>query len=382
MSLVVDLKARVFGEDDKAYRIFPGVRYRHYDIMSKLGVVFLDYPGLPLSSGGHYGRTDEVKEAIVRGERYADVAYRKSDRVAEMMADVASQDLSNTRWSRRREQALSWINGLYHEIAAGDLVVLPGPIGYRDDEARPTLVGEVISGTERWKEGPGAYANAGLLVRRVRWLAEIDERDLDHRTYRSLRTQNALISMRAELLRPVLGAAYQNVIVNGDFLARFQTTGAEFNARESYHFQAFVLAVVEAYSRRSEADVTRQLDDSIYAMAAAVKRGERDIPEQDFSIHSPGYTTLKGSAIVFVVSALFALALEAQAEPIDSNGAVQVRLENSDSARYDPCEVDGIDDATRETLRAMGYNRWQEACRAAQAANEDEGFSPRATVKR
>ncbi|MEN9059987.1 hypothetical protein [Ponticoccus litoralis] len=268
MSLVVDLKARVFGEDDKAYRIFPGVRYRHYDIMSKLGVVFLDYPGLPLSSGGHYGRTDEVKEAIVRGERYADVAYRKSDRVAEMMADVASQDLSNTRWSRRREQALSWINGLYHEIAAGDLVVLPGPIGYRDDEARPTLVGEVISGTERWKEGPGAYANAGLLVRRVRWLAEIDERDLDHRTYRSLRTQNALISMRAELLRPVLGAAYQNVIVNGDFLARFQTTGAEFNARESYHFQAFVLAVVEAYSRRSEADVTRQLDDSIYAMAA------------------------------------------------------------------------------------------------------------------
>ncbi|GHF59643.1 hypothetical protein GCM10017056_33810 [Seohaeicola zhoushanensis] len=298
------------------------------------------------------------------------------------MAEVAALDLGNTRWSKRRELALGWINGLYHEVKAGDLVVLPGPIGPKDNEVRNTLVGEVFGLPERWREAPEPYASAGLLVRRVRWLAEIDERDLDGRTYRSLRTQNALISMRADLLRPVLGAAYQNVIVNGDFLARFQTTGLEFNARESYHFQAFVLAVVEAFSRRSEEGVTDKLQESIYAMAASVKRGDRYIPEQDFSIHSPGYTTLKGTSIVFVVSALFALALEGNAQPIDVNGNVSIEFENSVSTRYDPCAAEGIDEATRETLRAMGYDRWQEACRAATAANEDEGFAPRATVRK
>ncbi|MFD2855373.1 hypothetical protein ACFSZS_12220 [Seohaeicola zhoushanensis] len=122
--------------------------------MKDFGVVFLDYPGLPLPSGTSYPRSEHTKEAIVRGERYAEVAYRSSDRVGELMAEVAALDLGNTRWSKRRELALGWINGLYHEVKAGDLVVLPGPIGPKDNEVRNTLVGEVFGLPERWRRRP------------------------------------------------------------------------------------------------------------------------------------------------------------------------------------------------------------------------------------
>ncbi|MCF7725738.1 hypothetical protein [Sulfitobacter sp. M22] len=382
MPAIIDIRARVFTADDHAYRLFPGVSYKHFAAMRDLNVVFLDYPGLPMPPPEGFKQGDYEKEMIVRGSLYASVAYRNDDLVKERMAEIASRDLSSTRWSRNRQLALSWINALYHSAKIGDLIVVPGPLNRRGEEDdTKTLIGEITTGPVRLVEANDErYRNAGLLVRRIRWLSEIDDRDLDHRTSRSLRTQNALVSLPVSALRPVLGAAYKNVIVDGDFLARFITQGAEFTARESYHFQAFVLAVVEAYSR-IEKD-SSDLPDSIYAMAAQVARNAQGVPEQDFSIHSPGYTTLKGSRVVFVVAALFATALSTTAEPFGPDGKkIDVKLENTASGAYDPCEPEGLEKEVRETFRVMDFDRWQELCRAARAANEDEGFEPVSSAK-
>ena len=377
LSAIIDIRARVFTRDDHAYRLFPGVSYKHYNVMRDEGIVFLDYPGLPIPPREGFAQGDYEKEMIVRGALYASVAYRNDDNVPELMAEIGRRDLSGTRWSRKRQLALGWINALYHQAKVGDLVVVPGPLNRRgEDEDTKTLVGEIVSTPQRLTRAKESrYSNAGLLVRRVRWLSEIDERNLDYKTSRSLRTQNALVSLPAHTLRPVLGAAYKNVIIDDDFLARFVTRGEEFTARESYHFQAFVLAVVEAYGR-IHGDAS-DLPDSIYAIAAQVARGADGVPEQDFSIHSPGYTTLKGTRVVFVIAALFATALSATAAPFGADGQeVEVLLENSASEAYDPCEPEGLQDEVRETLRVMHFERWQEACRAARAANEDEGFEP------
>lgn len=378
MSATVDIKARVFGLDDQAYRLFPGNSYKHYNVMKEAGVVFLDYPGLPIPPKTGFEKDDFSKESIVRGELLASVAYRTDDHVGELMSEISKRDLSRSRWSKKRQLALSWINALYSDATAGTLVVVPGPLNRRGEDDEPkTLVGEIVGAPERfnWASEP-RYQRAGLLGRRVRWLNEIDERDLDYKASRALRTQNALVSLPAHTLRPVLGAAYKNVILDGEFLARFVTRRQEFTARESYHFQAFVLAVVEANGRyRSGSDV--KLPDSIYAMAAQVSKGALGVPEQDFSIHSPGYTTLKGERVVFVVAALFSMALSATAAPFEEDGAsIAVNMINSATEAYDPCEPEGLEDEVRETLRVMNFDRWQEACLAARAASEDEGFEP------
>lgn len=383
MTAKIDIRARVFGADDHAYRIFPGTSYRHYDAMKDHSLVFLDYPGLPFPGETGYEKDDDMRKSIIRGEQYARVVYRNSDRVGEMMQEIANQDLERTRWSKKRELALAWVNALYHRIGEGDLIVVPAPINrFSDDEMPKTMVGEVSGPTFRWQPADiEKYSRASLLARRVRWLSEIDDRDLDVRTLRSLRTQNALVRLRAENLRPVLGAAYKNVILDDEYLARFVTTGPEFDARESYHFQAFVLAIVEAYRKRGLPEAAEKID-SIYAMAAAVRKDDALIPEQDFSIHSPGYTTLKGNSVVFVVAALFATAINAQARPFSEDGQrVEVELENSSSVQYDPCEPEGLENEVRETLDVIGFDRWQEACRAAQAANEDEGFQPESAAE-
>lgn len=382
MKTTVDIKARTFGVNDRAYRLFPGIGYRHYSAMKENSVIFLDYPGLPAPSENGYPRNEASKDAIIRGERRAQIVYRAVDHAQARMAEIAVEDLSRTRWSPRRELSLAWLNGLYHTAKIGDLVIVPASIrnSFAEDGDR-TLVGEIVSEPFRWSEvASEKYRLAGLLVRRVKWLAEIDERELDFRTARSLRTQNALVSLNAASLRPVLGAAYKNVVVEGDFLARFTTQGAEFDARESYHFQAFILAVAEAYRRHKDGGA--QFSKSIYAVAAEVKRGDPNIPEQDVSIHSPGYTTIKSTRqVVFVISALFAVALASPASAFDSLGNPDLNVVNSESADYDPCEPKGLDESVRGTLEIMGLQAWKEACSAAQAANEDEGFVPKSTVQ-
>jgi hypothetical protein len=214
-----------------------------------------------------------------------------------------------------------------------------------------------------------------MLVRRVNWLAEIDERDLDVRTLATLRTPNPLVLVRADQLRPVLGAAYKNVVVNDEFLARFVTSGEDV-AREAFHFQAFVLATVEAYRRRTSEQPIPFVD-SIYKVAAAVARGDPNLPEQDVSIHSPGYSTLKSARdVVFVIAALFASALELPAQAFDQNGNPAISLINSESAAYDPCAPEGLEEQVLQTLRIIGLERWEEMCEAARKAHENEGFTP------
>lgn len=383
VALTIDIHARVFGAQDKAYRLFPGTRYRHYRVMREHSVVFLDYPGMPLPGADGYLKTDASREEIIRAERRSAVVYTDSPAVGQRLADIAQLDLGNTRWSQRRELSLGWLNGLYKTAQVGDLVIVPAPFRRIDeDDAFRTLIGEIVSEPFRWTaEAPGPYRLAGVVARRVRWLAEVDERDLDARTLRSLRTQNALVSLNAANLRNVLGAAYKNVVVEDDFLARFITRGEEFTARESYHFQAFALAVAEAYRRHKDGGA--QFDRSIYELAASLRRGDPNIPEQDVSIHSPGYTTLKSVRdIVFVISALFAAALTDPAAAFDvTQQQVEIFVENTASPDYDPCEPGGLEESTRGALAIMGYDRWQEACRAAVAANEDEGFEPRSTAR-
>lgn len=378
MVLVVDLKVREFSEDDSAWRLFPGVGYRHFDTMEEYGRVFLEYSDLPLPEQTGFEDDRQVLNAIVKGQRKASIHLRGGDDVGRLVAEIEAEDIQAIRWSQARRLTLGWINGLYSTAKVGDLVLLPGP-GWRksgDQWAfRSSLVGEIVGPAERWSQwGPDNYLSANLLTRRVNWLAKIDESDLPHGTTLAMRTQNALVKLPVTNLERILGAAYRNVLVDGEWLARFTTSNADFKAHESFHFQAFVMAVVAAYQRAQ--DGGPEFTESIYEIASRVQRNLEIVPEQDSSIHSPGYTTLKAFAkMPMIIAAIYALAAPGLADPFDEHGNATVNVVNTESEVLDPCDPDiGLDEDVRRTLQMIGHNRWQEMCRTRLAASEHEGF--------
>ena len=386
MVLKVDVRTRVFDSGDQAWRVFPGPSYRYYDEMRSDGRVFLNFLGLPVPPEGGYEQNEFTLETIVKSVDYVNALYGKGDLAAEIK-EIEAYDYSKSRWSRNRLQSLAMLNSLYSEAKKGDLVVIPSPSWTRIDDTdewseKPTLIGEITGDTRVASRGTiDGRQLPHILVRPVRWLAEVDERDLARTTKRSLRTQNALVRVPTDELKSVLGAAYKNVILGDEHLARFVTSNADFKAYESFHFQSFVMASAAAYLKATGAgDFVKKA--SIYAVAADTPRDSDAVPEQETSIHSPGYTTLKAKrSIPLVIAALFALALSGDTSFFQPDGTVILDVVNTESVAYDPCSPEiGLDEEIRRTLQMMGLNRWREMCQAARMANEHEGFQPVARV--
>ena len=269
----------------------------------------------------------------------------------------------------------------------GDLVVVPerrlvkGP----EDEwiEGKILIGEIASGPFIMDmAAPEHIELGGYVVRRINWLADLHEADLPTSFRAALRTQNPLIAWRAGALTPVIGAAHSNLIVDGEFHARFITGKPDFSTLESFHFNAFALAVVAALKRVQADEGPLDPGTTIYDLAASVGLGDELVPAQEASIHSLGYATLRGTLhATAVIAILFQLAITAEAEPFSEPDHSHVTVVNSKSEDFDPCAV-GIDESVRATLNMMGYDIWQEACNSGRLSHENDGLqSPTTRVR-
>lgn len=394
MPTVVDIKTKKFGTTDRAWRLFPGVGYRHYEVMLEYNRVFLDYPHLPFPGTAEVSQDNYAISDLAKSMALAPIAFSRSDSIDERLRETNQGDYSRSRWTQRRRLALGWIRGLYQTAKVGDIVVVPGP-GYRRNEEgeyelRPTLIGEIVGETERWtEEGPKEYVDARLLTRRVRWFRGATEDQLSVRTVNLLRTQNALVAMPRDELEGVLGAAYKNVVTETETLARFTTTNRDFRSYDALQFLVFVQGVSAAI--RTAREGGHLADSSIFEIAGRMERDERYVVEQDANIHSPGYSTLKiafdaaaatAKNAPLVIAVLFALATTPGAQPFDEDGQANVNLTNTESAALDPCDEEfGLEDDVRDTLNVIGLDRWRnEFCPVARAAQDHEGFRSIATV--
>jgi hypothetical protein len=385
LAVIVDLKARRFSAGDAIWRLFPGSNYRHYITMKSNAVVFLDLPRLTLPGPSGYAKDDATAANIARSLDLSQFSLRKDEAGREKFTELLANDYEGARWSQKRSLALSWINGLYSDAKVGDVVVVPAPAFVRgaegDVQAAETLIGEIYGTPERWLgDAPEEYQNAQYLIRRVKWFESVSESDLSFKSKLSLRTQSALLRLRAEHLDQVLGAAYKNVMLDDEFLARFLTRNNDFRSFEAYHFLGFVMGCTAAY--RAFESKEPLVGTSLYEIAAHLPRDLQFVAEQDASIHSPGYSTLKAARLTpFVTMCLFAIALSGDAQPFDEDGRADVQVINSESLALDPCAPDiGVDEAVRETLNIIGYDRWQRFCEAARHAHEHEGFQPQSEV--
>jgi len=394
MAVTVDIKTKSFTASDRAWRLFPGVGYRHYFVMKEYSRVFLDYPRLPPIPKTEVTRESYPLSDFAKSIALASVAFRNSERADELIEAINARDFSRSRWSQRRSVALGWVKGLYQTAKVGDVIVVPGP-GYRKNDAgeyelNPTLIGEIVSETERWTEqGPVQYTRSQLLTRRVKWLPGATEEQFSAKTLGLLRTQNTLVAMPKDELAGVLGAAYKNVVMQDETLARFTTENRDFRSYDAHQFLVFVQAVTAAIKvSREGGEIPHK---SVYEMAGRMERDARYVVEQDASIHSPGYSTLKtafglatdtAKNAPLVIAVLFALATEPNAKPFGPDGQPNVNLTNTESAALDPCDEEfGLEEEVRATLSVIGLDRWQDQFSpVAKAAQDHEGFKSLATV--
>ena len=397
----IDIKTRVFTSRDRAFRLFPGASYRYFEAMRDHSLVFLEIPGLDRPGEGGYPESPETLRMLAKSE------YVRAGRVFEPV------DLDRARWGSKRRQNLAWANRLYHEMQRGDMIVLSSPQFVKDEHGEwvkgRSLIGEISGRPRSWNRAPARLRDLDFLVRSVKWLGEVDELELDRRSYMALRTQNPLIVLPASSFEKAIGAAHSNVLFEDHYLTRFHTAEETFTAFESFHFNAFTMAVAaayECYKNGGEFDP----DASIYEIAASIGQDNPLVPDQFSIINSPGFVTLKSLMMVPVLTAaLFGAALgdtggrvhsegdleqvqdqvhaQAQAQPrapapgpIDKPNPEQVQVVNSSSTVLDPCEA-GIEDAVRGVLDMMGYNQWRQLCEAARKASDQQGLRPAVKVE-
>ena len=386
MALQIDIKTKYYHPDDYVYRLFPGDGYWLYETMRDRSVVFLDNPGIGIPGPRGYSKDQLFLENLVRAELARKVIRANRSNLSSVLSEIEGSDLGRLRWTRNHELSLSWLNRLNHTANIGDVVIVPCPRHAKDADGNPikpkTLIGEITGNPQVLSHRVPPNIVAGQYVARsVRWLAQIDERDLTNKLIASLRTQNALIGIRAEFSYRALSIAYNNLLIGDEHYVRFTTNKVGFSAYECFHFTAFVMAVVAAHKIFMEDRGTFHHNQSIYEIAAQFDELGDFVPEQEASIHSPGYTTLRGRHIVpAVVAALFSLALESDANPLSDSELYDVNVVNTSSDTPDPCELE-IEESVRETLSIMGFDRWKEMCRAARIANNNEGLRSVTSVR-
>ncbi|WP_297538324.1 hypothetical protein [Roseovarius sp.] len=134
MSIVIDIKTRVFDDEDVAYRLFPGQGYRHFTAMKDHSLVFLDNPHIPLPGRTGYDKSDEMLQAIARSEEMQSLVNADGEDLEAQLREVRNKDFSSSRWGRKRELNLGWLNGLYHDAKLGDLIVVPSPGIIKNEE--------------------------------------------------------------------------------------------------------------------------------------------------------------------------------------------------------------------------------------------------------
>ena len=388
----IDIKTRAFRDSETIYRLFPGKGYRYFNVMRDNSAVFLDMPGIPFPEEGGYPKTTDTLQEMAKADERAPKVWnslRRKDYVEaiyELRKDLSEIDDSSPSrysWSKRASMYHGWMNLLYSNMRIGDVVMIPSSQINRnvlEHRIPPSLlIGTIKSSARRLTSHSDERINAAsFLSRPVSWIVEMEERDVANFISPSIRTSNVVVGLNARFLHQVISSAYLNVNIGNEYLSRFTTKSAEFMAYRNYHFSAFAMAVSAAYQAAVEGNRIRS-DRSIYELAASVNPDVAVIPIQDVLIRSPGHTTLRHATnVTLIVSALFALAGQATEEyrPEDLRNLLVV---NSEPTREDICDPikSHIDDA----IRLLGYERWQQLCRAKVLASENDGLSSATAVR-
>jgi hypothetical protein len=367
----VDIRTRIVAENHNVVIARPGSDYRLYFDFLEGRVVGPELPSLFLEGEKIDPRADDMGARVQRAKE-----RKKWHRNGGQIGSSPSLDLneyaeySSSQSIRQLERVVRY----YFESAKrGDLVVVP-PKSFAGD----AQVGEFIDDPSQgvlWN--CRFFLGDPLPVRRVKWLGQLNKRDLPAKTIDTLRKPTAFFLLEKSLRSPIYRTAYRNYhLASGEFTSIFDVTTPDFNTRHGSVVNAFFNFV--AANTKQIAENSGEVFD--FAHGAFANLGDYS-PELAVDIQSPGILSLTSRYVTpLVASALLALALTVGADAADPKTTELIRIGNSSAPADDPCVID-VQKQVHAQLKLLGYTNWAAACEHLKGAAGETGLKSESIIK-
>jgi hypothetical protein len=221
----------------------------------------------------------------------------------------------------------------------------------------------------------------------VKWLASPERGECSLQLQRRFPNPNAFRELEEILCPEIHTMAYGSYSIQGRFTSRFDITSAEFSTKDDYYLQqifTLVASISEQFNkhlvdRGLEIDLTtKQIDDIIELLTDRTY-----VPNLTVNINSPGSLVLSCAKVVpLVVAGLLALTTLSADTVWNALEAQEIKVKNTEAPTNDACTAD-VGSEVLQQLKMMGYDRWQEMCKKAQALRTHNGLQEksRATIK-
>ncbi len=363
--LEIDIATRVVGAAEDIYIVRPGAEFALYDDFIAKEHVFLDFPGFGLSPDQNFPEKDPARQMATRSIAVRD--WHLAKRAGQEPNRNLNAYARSTK-GRRVGRYVSGIKRLNYEMPTGTIIVVPGPQIFSD-----VLIGE-ISGP-RTAVTVEAYPNETLLARPVKWLARRPKAKFTQEFVEKLKTRNPITLLDRSLREEVLRAGYGQYVIGDLFVARLETTSADFSTLDDYDIQTlinFAAGAILAYEEGYDKEGGLSLLDAL-----AYLRQNRDaVPEFKSNINSPGSLRLfSGSVAPLAIVAIVTAALSGEVVAAD------MRIGNSKGGTDQVCVLE-VQERVRGAVRLMRLDDLAQACAQTTYAKKDAGLKSSMHVRK
>ncbi len=375
--IILDLGFRVVRPDQEIFIVFPGQNYALYPYFVTKAAIFPELPGLDLLANRPMENQPDLDAKLLRS-RAINVWYsggkkddtRPSRQLADYKRGRAPTWLPNTR---------GVLMGFFGRAKKGDLVVVP-PAHFYDK----VLIGELLDNPAEFETItiPEMWERETVPARRVKWLATPVRGECSIELQRRFPSPNTVRMLDRELRAEIYSMAYGSYSIEDSYTATFDVTSADFTSIDDYRLQQLINAIAamsEVLGAPGANNITKTgtWDDIIAHLT-----DKNYIPDLAVDISSPGTLKLTcRKAVPFVIQALIALTLLGADAVWEAAQAQQLTVQNSQAPAGDACSAD-VAKEVLEQLNMMGYARWQQMCKQAEALRKGTGLKEQSTAKK
>ncbi|TPL51616.1 hypothetical protein [Mesorhizobium sp. B2-4-6] len=351
--IAVDIRTRFLRDDQRCYIMFPGDGYRYYSTMRDDSVVFLEIPGFPFEPNEDLRKVKDLVQRVVLSDRIAE--WHREGRPKDKLPPRTVKELGRHRVTRARQQFAGLVRGFFHQVRAGDIIIVP-PQNFDDD----VLFGEVIDDKISFAYAP-QFPKERIPVRKVRWKARVSRNQIPLWLERKIPSPNPLRQIENIYFEEIFDLMYERYFYNGNFVCKFNVKSQEFSSLDNFLFQQIVLYAAALHENNQEGNIKNVKSTSISVVVSKLDFSQ-DIPDQRISINSPGHIVVYSKNIIPLVAGVF-MALSAALASAGDLSTTKIVIENStDSGQISQECVSDIQQEVMDDMVAMGYQRWQELC--------------------
>lgn len=353
MSLKVDLRTHMFNDDLRLYKLFPGKRYKFYELIRSERLAILDVRNL-----GDLGVDPATwaDEAVLRH-----ISDDRAQRRIEGGLD-AEVDIDRTQGDKA---VRSLLRSLFFEARRGDLVLVPGR-GYDSD----VLVGQLTEEPGNLRRIQAADRNGALneyFGRKLNWIGSVEKRHLGRDLTKRLQSQVATFELRREYIDEVLKLALDSYVYDGQYVVKFKTQKDVFTPKDNFLTSVW-LELIEVLDDAERNNLAFAPEKSIYdlVIASDIKEGDRD--DLSIRVQSPGWFRVRSLVVSPLVSvALFAMA----SQGVAYQQAAQAEIVASAMGGAGNACLGQVDASVKAYLTLLGATRWEQVCQLVRQAERD-----------